>query len=148
MDLGISGKTALVTGGSRGLGRQCALSLAEEGVNVAICGRTSDTLDQTVRVLEAKGVKSMSVEADVSDVRGIDALYRQVADGLGPVDILVTNVGGSKSRDDIVGTSVDDFMATFDLNLFGGFQLMKLVIPHMQQQGWDRIINIAQIWGR
>ncbi len=148
MDLGISGKTALVTGGSRGLGRQCALSLAAEGVNVAICGRTAGTLSQTLGELETKGVKSMSVEADVSDVQGIDALHRQVVDGLGPVDILVNNVGGSRSGSDIAGTSVDDFMATFDLNLFGGFQLMKLVIPHMQQGGWGRIINIASIWGR
>ena len=148
MDLGIAGKTALITGGSRGLGRQCALSLAEEGVNVAICGRTARTLDQTVAELEARGVKSMSVEADVSDVGGIDALHRKVVDGLGPVDILVNNVGGSLSREDIAGTSVDDFMATFDLNLFGGFQLMKLVIPHMQHQSWGRIINISSIWGR
>ena len=148
MDLGLSGKTALVTGGSRGLGRQCALSLAEEGVNVAICGRTAGSLDQTAEELKAKGVKSISVEADISDVAGMDALHRKVVDGLGPVDILVNNVGGSMSREDMAGASVDDFMATFDLNLFGGFQLMKLVIPHMQHQSWGRIINISSIWGR
>ena len=148
MDLGLSGKTALVTGGSRGLGRQCALSLAEEGVTVAICGRTAGSLDQTAEELKAKGVKSISVEADISDVAGMDALHRKVVDGLGPVDILVNNVGGSMSREDMAGASVDDFMATFDLNLFGGFQLMKLVIPHMQHQSWGRIINISSIWGR
>ena len=148
MDLGIAGKTALVTGGSRGLGRQCAMSLAAEGVNVAICGRTADTLGKTVDELTAAGVKSLAVEADVSDVQGMQAVHSQVVDGLGPVDILVNNVGGTRSRDDIVGTSVDEFIGTFDLNLFGGFQLMKLVIPHMQEQGWGRIVNIASIWGR
>lgn len=148
MDLGIHGKTALVTGGSRGLGRQCALSLAREGVNVAICGRTRETLDRTVKELEAFGVSSIGVVADVSDASSMDALHQQVVDGLGPIDILVNNAGGSRARTDILGTSLDDFKGTFDLNLFGGFQLMKLVIPHMREQRWGRIINIASIWGR
>ena len=63
MDLGIKGKNALVTGGSRGLGKHAALSLAREGVNVAICGRTQETLDKTVKELEGFGVSSMSVIA-------------------------------------------------------------------------------------
>ena len=148
MDLGIKGKNALVTGGSRGLGKHAALSLAREGVNVAICGRTQETLDKTVKELEGFGVSSMSVIADVGDVSGIESLHQQVVDGLGPIDILVNNVGGTRSREDILGTSLDDFKATFDLNLFGGFQLMKLAIPHMQEQKWGRIINIASIYGR
>ncbi|MCH7746233.1 MAG: SDR family NAD(P)-dependent oxidoreductase, partial [Chloroflexi bacterium] len=112
MDLGIKGKTALVTGGSRGLGKHAALSLAREGVNVAICGRTQETLDSTVKELEALGVSSMSVIADVGDVSGIESLHQQVVDGLGPIDILVNNVGGTRSREDILGTSLDDFKAT------------------------------------
>jgi 3-oxoacyl-[acyl-carrier protein] reductase len=148
MDLGISGKNALVTGGSRGLGRQAALSLAGECVNVAICGRTQSTLDKTVGDLEALGVKAVGIEADVSDVDGMDALHQQAVSDLGEIDILVNNAGGTRSRDDITGTSLEDFKATFDLNLFGGFQLMKAAIPHMQEQGWGRIINIASIWGR
>jgi len=148
MDLGIEGKIALITGGSRGLGRQCALSLAREGVHVAICGRTRETLDKTVKEIEAVGVSSMGVVADVSDVSAIGSLHQKVVGSLGPIDILVNNAGGSRSRFDIVGTSLDDFKGTFDLNLFGGFQLMKLVIPHMQKQKWGRIINIASIWGR
>ena len=148
MDLGIKGKAALVTGGSRGLGRQSALALAGEGVNVAICGRTQETLDRTVEEIDALGVSSMGVVGDVSDLSDIESLHQRVVDGLGPIDILVNNAGGSRSRDDIQGTSLEDFMGTFDLNLFGGFQLMKLAIPHMQEQEWGRIINIASIWGR
>ena len=148
MDLGIAGKVALVTGGSRGLGRQCALSLVGEGVNVAICGRTQNTLDATVGELRGAGVSSIGVVADVSDVGVIDSLHRQVVDGLGPVDILVNNVGGARARTDIVGTSLEDFKGTFDLNVFGGFELMKQVLPHMREQRWGRIINIASIWGR
>jgi len=148
MDLGIKGKVALVTGGSRGLGRQAALSLAAEGVNVAICGRTKDTLDGTVSDIKALRVDSLSVVADVSDQTSLDSLHAQVVAGLGPVDILVNNAGGSRARTDIAETSLDDYKATFDLNLFGSFQLMRLAIPHMRSQGWGRIINIASIWGR
>lgn len=148
MDLRLAGKVALVTGGSRGLGRQCALSLASEGVHVAICGRTTETLDSTVAELEAKGVPTWSGVADVSNSSAMKALHAGVVEGLGPIDILVNNVGGSLARADILGTSLEDFQGTFDLNLFGGFQLMQLVIPHMRKQKWGRIINIASIYGR
>ena len=148
MDLGISGKVALVTGGSRGLGRQSALALAGEGVNVAICGRTQDTLDRTVKEIKALGVSSIGIVADVSDASAAGPLHDQVVNGLGPIDMLVNNVGGSRSRADILETSLEDFRGTFDLSLFGGYQLMQLAIPHMRSQRWGRIINIASIWGR
>ena len=77
MDLGISGRNALVTGGSRGLGRQCALSLASEAVNVAICGRTRSTIDRTVAELEDMGVKALGVVADVMQIDDIPASLRR-----------------------------------------------------------------------
>ena len=148
MDLGIQGKVALVTGGSRGLGRVAALSLAREGVNVAICGRTQSTLDGTVAEIEALGVRGQGVVADVSDPEAMPALNQAVADDLGRIDILVNNAGGSRARGDLADLPLDDFKAAFDLNLFGGFQLMREVIPHMRAQKWGRIINIASIYGR
>ena len=148
MDFRIKGKVALVTGGSRGLGRQAALSLAQEGVNVAICGRTQDTLDKTVAELKALGVDSIGVIADVAVQSDMAPLHRQVVDGLGQIDILGNNAGGSQAREDITAVPLEAFKATFDLNLFGGFELMQLVIPHMRQQTWGRIINIASIYGR
>ena len=148
MDLDIKGKVALITGGSRGLGRYAALSLAAEGVNVAVCGRTRETLDRTVADLQAAGVSAAGIAADVSDVASMEELHEQAVSALGPIDILVNNVGGSRSREDIVGTSLDDYVGTFDMNLFGGYVLMRLVLPHMREQKWGRIINIASIWGR
>ena len=148
MDLGIQGKVALVTGGSRGLGKVAALSLAREGVNVAICGRTQSTLDGTVEKLEALGVSAQGIVADVTDAEAMPALNQAVVDGLGNVDILVNNAGGSRAREDIADLPLEDFKAAFDLNLFGGYQLMREVIPHMRQQKWGRIINIASIYGR
>ena len=148
MDLGIAGRTALVTGGSRGLGKHCALSLAREGVNVAICGRSQDTLDDTSAELRALGVEAVGIVADVSDTEQAAPLHEQVVDRLGPVDILVNNVGGSHVRSDAPELTVDELRGVFDLNVFGGYELMRLVIPHMQEQKWGRIINIASIYGR
>lgn len=148
MDLNISGKNALVTGGSRGLGRQAALSLASEGVNIAICGRTRKTLDAAVTDLKTLGINAVGIEGDISNVASMNDMYQQVVNRLGEIDILINNVGGSRPGNDITNTTVDDFKATFDLNLFGGFELMRAVIPHMQKSRWGRIINIASIWGR
>ena len=148
MDLGIQGKVALVTGGSRGLGKVAALSLAREGVNVAICGRTQSTLDGTVAEIEALGVSGQGIVADVTNPEAMPALNQAVVDGLGPIDILVNNAGGSRAREPIADLPLEDFRAAFDLNLFGGYQLMREAIPHMRQQQWGRIINIASIYGR
>lgn len=148
MDLGIAGKIALVTGGSRGLGRAAAMSLAGEGVNVAICGRTRETLDTTVGDLKALGVRSVGVVADVSDPPSLESLHDEVVASLGAIDILVNNAGGSGTKANIDDTSLDDFKAVFDLNLFGSYRLMELVLPYMKQQAWGRIINIASVYGR
>ena len=148
MDLGIKGRVALVTGGSRGLGRQAALSLAREGVDVGICGRTQGTLDAMVDEIRSLGVSSIGAVADVSDAAAIEPLHEHVVSGLGPIDILVNNVGGSLARADFLGTSLEDFKGTFDLNLFGGYHLMKLVTPHMQAQKWGRIVNIGGMSAR
>ena len=148
MDLGLNGKVALVTGGSRGLGRESALSLAREGANVAICGRTQDTMDDTVNELKGLGGVCIGVVADVSDTSSVGYLHTAVTEALGPIDILVNNAGGTRSREDISATLIEDFKGTFDLNVFGAFELMQHVIPSMKSKGWGRIINIASIWGR
>ena len=148
MELGIAGKNALVTGGSRGLGRQCAVSLAAEGVNVAICGRTRATLDSTVAELAETGVRAIGITADVMDADDMPRLHRETVDALGAVDILVNNAGGSMGVTDISETPLDNFRGVFDLNLFGGYALARLALPGMRERGWGRVINIASIWGR
>ena len=148
MDLGISGRNALVTGGSRGLGRQCALSLASEGVNVAICGRTRSTIDRTVSELGDMGVKALGVVADVMDIDDVPRLHDETVNGLGPLDILVNNAGGSAGATDLSHTPLDSYRAIFDFNLFSGYELSRLALPHMRERGWGRIINIASIYGR
>ncbi len=148
MDLGIAGKNALVTGGSRGLGRQCAISLASEGVNVAICGRTESTIAGTVADLEALGVKAVGAVADVTDIDDLPRLHRECVESLGPIDILVNNAGGSLGVTDLAETPLDAYRSVFDFNLFNGYELARLALPHMKERRWGRIINIASIWGR
>lgn len=148
MELGIKGKNALVTGGSRGLGRAAALSLANEGVNVAICARTQESLDATVTELSQLTDRAIGITADMMDPATPAQLHQQVVDQLGSVDILVNNVGGVLARADFDGTSSEDFRRTFDINVFGAYDLCKLTVPYMREQEWGRIINIGSIFGR
>jgi 3-oxoacyl-[acyl-carrier protein] reductase len=148
MDLGIKGKNALVTGGSRGLGRQAALALAREGVNVAICARGKDRLDETANELKALGVNVSASVADLGDAAAAEAMYERTAGELGSIDILVNNVGGSMGTSDLLSSSVDDFQKVMDVNLWSAVRLMKQALPGMKERGWGRVINIASIYGR
>ena len=148
MELGIAGKNALITGGSRGLGRQCAISLAAEGANVAICGRTRSTLDSAVAELKDMGVAAAGIVADVTDAADMPRLHRETVERLGAVDILVNNAGGSAGATDIAETPLDNYRGVFDLNVFGGYELTRLCLPHMRERKWGRVVNIASIWGR
>jgi 3-oxoacyl-[acyl-carrier protein] reductase len=148
MDLGIKGKVALVTGGSRGLGRESALALAAEGVNVAICARGEDTLNQTADELKATGVNVGAYVADLGDESGAAKLTAKVEADLGPIEILVNNVGGSLGTSDLVTSSLADFHMVMNANLWSAVALMKLVVPGMQERKWGRVINISSIFGR
>ena len=147
MDLGIKDRVAIVTGGSRGLGRMSALALAQEGANVAICGRTKSTLDNTVEELRSLGVAAIGIVADISEPLSAGKVYSGTIEHLGPVDILVNNVGGRRGTT-MMETTEERFRLGFEVNLFGSVRLMKLAIPDMKARGWGRIINIASIWGR
>ena len=148
MDLGIKGKLALITGGSRGLGRQSALALANEGVNVAICARGKDTVDSTVNELRSTGVEAMGYAADMGDEDAPAQLFSAVQGDMGEPDILVNNVGGSMGTSDVVASSLEDFNMVIDLNLWSALRMIKLAMPGMIERGWGRIINISSIYGR
>ncbi|MEK7778230.1 MAG: SDR family NAD(P)-dependent oxidoreductase [Chloroflexota bacterium] len=147
MDMGLSGKVAIITGGSRGLGRHAALTLAREGCNVAICARGQETVDRTVAELQGLGVRALGVQADVTIPADATRLFQAVVDALGAVDVLVNNVGGSRGREfDAADDAAWEY--TLQLNLFSAIRLSRLVLPAMKEKGWGRIINITSIWGR
>ena len=148
MDLGIAEKTAFITGGSRGLGREAALALAAEGVNVAVCARGEDGLKKIQGDLEALGVEALAFQADLGENGATEKALATVVEGLGNVDILVNNVGGSMGTAGVLDSSEGDFQKVFDLNLWATVRLMKLAAPGMKDRGWGRIVNIASIFGR
>ena len=148
MDLGIEGKLALITGGSRGLGRQSALALANEGVNIAICARGTDTVNATVNEITSTGVNAKGYTADMGDESAPAELFDKVMNDMGQPDILVNNVGGSMGTSDVVASSIDDFNMVIDLNLWSALRMIKLLLPGMIERGWGRIINISSIYGR
>jgi 3-oxoacyl-[acyl-carrier protein] reductase len=148
VDLGIAGRVALVTGGSRGLGRQVALTLAREGCHVAVCARGAEGLEQTIQELKALSPRSIGVQADVTQVDDGRRFHEEAAATLGPVDILVNNVGGSRGGRDFEAATDEDWQDTLDLNLFSTIRMTRLVLPGMRERRWGRIVNIASIFGR
>ena len=148
MDLSLNGKVAMVTGGSRGLGRQCALALGREGCAVAICGRDYDQVQQTAAELTGLGVKASGSQADVTSPDDAARFLQETTAALGAPDILVNNVGGRRGSALFEETTMEQFVAGLEVNLLSAVRFAKLTLPHMQAQGWGRIINIASIYGR
>ncbi len=141
MDLGITGRRALVCASSKGLGRGCADALAAEGVELVINARGADALDETATLLRARhGVGVTAVAADITTDEGRAA----VLDAAGEVDILVTNAGGPPP-----GLWTDwereDFIAALDANMLTPIALMKALVPGMIERGWGRVVNITSV---
>ena len=107
MDLALQGKVAMITGGSHGLGKQAADSLAREGCKVAICARGQENLDATVAELTAKGYEVLAVQADVMKQEDLKNFYNQTVKAFGEVDILVNNAGGRKGTADFQETGIE-----------------------------------------
>ena len=148
MDLGLDGKVAMITGGSHGLGLQAAECLAREGCKVAICARGEEQLDEAVAGLRAKGYQAHGTQADVTVEGDANRFYDETIANLGPPDILVNNVGGRRGSTLIEETTMEQFREGMEVNLFSAVRLMTMVLPHMREQGWGRIINISSIYGR
>ena len=148
MDLSLQGKVAMVTGGSHGLGKQAADSLAREGCKVAICARGQENLDATVTELKAKGYDIMAVQADVMKQEDLQNFYDQTVKTLGEVDILVNNAGGRKGTADFQETGLETFREGMEFNFMSAVELISLVLPHMREQKWGRVISISSIYGR
>jgi len=147
MDLGLKGKVALITGASRGIGKACALALAEEGCHVAICGRTRTDLESTAAAIRAHGVEAMAMQSDVTRSGDNKNFVTQARESLGQIDILVNNAGTGRLSDPLE-LPEQEFRYNMDLMLFGPLQCSREVIPHMRDQGGGRIINIASVFGK
>jgi 3-oxoacyl-[acyl-carrier protein] reductase len=142
MNLGIDGKTALVTAASKGLGRACALALAAEGVNVVICARGSDALESTAREITSAGGTAYAVVADVTDAGAPDHLVQTTVGRFGGIDILVGNSGGPPAMRALEADDAAMAQALND-NLRAMVRLVRAAVPRMAAGRWGRICLIT-----
>ena len=140
-------RAAVVTGGSRGIGRAVCLTLADQGVNVVVnYAGSAAAAEETVSLCREKGVEAIAVQADVSDAAQVEALFAAATEAFGRVDILVNNAG--ITRDNlIVRISEEDFDAVLNTNLKGAFLCCKKAARLMMRQRWGRIVNLSSVVG-
>ena len=144
----LKGKVALVTGGSRGIGRAIALALAEAGADVAIdYHHAKDAADETCRQIRALGVRTNAFQADVADAQQVDATFAKVLDEFGPVNILVNDAGITRDKS-LVKMTRQMWDEVIAVNLGGPFNVTHAVLPTMLETGWGRVINISSIVGQ
>ena len=147
MDLGLTGRVAMITGASRGIGKTIALGMAAEGCRLSLCARGREDLDETVRELRAGGVEVLGSCLDVTDETAARRWFEETRDRYRGIDILVNNVGGSRPGGNLSASS-DDWQRGFSLNFFSALDLCRLVVPAMQERRRGCVINIASIYGR
>lgn len=139
----LAGKTALVTGSGRNIGKSIALHFARAGANVVVNGhRNQAAIDEVVKEIEDGGGKAIGCLADVGDAQAVARMVRMAEDAFGEVDIAVSNVA-ARSHRPFLETTNEDWSATLNTNLNAAFYLAREVVPKMQASKWGRIIHIG-----
>jgi NAD(P)-dependent dehydrogenase (short-subunit alcohol dehydrogenase family) len=142
MDLGLKGKTALVTGAARGVGREIALSLAAEGANVAVNYRNSgQEADALVSEIAAKGVKAKAYKADIADFAAVKAMVDEIVKNFNGLNILINNAGLAL-RQRFIETRPEDWHRQIDASLYGAIHCCYAVAPHLEAAKNGRIVSV------
>jgi NAD(P)-dependent dehydrogenase (short-subunit alcohol dehydrogenase family) len=148
VDLGLKGKVAIVTGGSEGIGKAAARSLAREGAGVVIVARRPDVLQAAADEIQAGAEGTvLPVQSDVADPGSAARIVKAALDRFGQLDILVNNAGTSMARP-FDAVSDADWQADFDLKVWGAVRLIRAAIPEMRKAGGGRIINVTAVVGK
>ena len=143
-DQELTGRVAIVTGAGAGIGAGIAATLAEAGAAVTVADIDGESAASTAKGIGKRGGRAITVTADVSDAREIDALVRQTVTDLGGVDILVNNAGIA-TTELVEDLDEEKWRGVLDVNLTGPFLCCKAVLPHMRRKGWGRIVNVASV---
>jgi 3-oxoacyl-[acyl-carrier protein] reductase len=145
MDLQLKGKSVLVTGGSRGIGRQIALSFAEEGARVAICARNQEQLDSTAKEIRALGAECVAMSVDLVLAADCQRAVDETVAAFGGIDILVNNAGTNVDRapSKLADASEDQIMERVGGKALAAIRCSRAAVTHMQKAGWGRIVCIA-----
>jgi 3-oxoacyl-[acyl-carrier protein] reductase len=143
-----SSRTAFVTGGSRGIGRACALALAQDGHRVAFCYSSDhDGAKETRAAIEAAGGEALPLQSDVSDADAVDRTFGEIEEALGPVELLVNNAG--VAADGLVMRMSDDqWDIVLRTNLTGAFHTIRRATPKMMRARFGRIVNVSSVSGQ
>lgn len=145
--MSLKGKTAVVTGASRGIGKAITLKLAESGANLAICARNTKMLNDVKQKSESFGIKCFAQVADVSSEKAVIDFIQAAIKEVGDADILVNNAG-IYVTEPITNHPTAAWQSVIDTNLTGPFLMSRALIPLMMKKGWGRIINISSISGK
>jgi len=140
----LTGKTALITGGGRGIGRSIALAFAREGARIAVAARTAEQVEQVAREI---GNGATALVCDVGDSESVTRMFSEMREGMGDADILVNNAGIAESAT-LVNTTDEHWHRHLAINLSGTFYCTRAALPAMLKKGWGRVINIASIAGK
>lgn len=143
MDLGLKGLRAIVTGGTKGIGRAIAETLAAEGADVAICARHADDVERTVAALKSKGVNATGRAVDVADGPALAAWVADAAAEFGGIDIAVSNVSALA-----IGTDDESWKRGFDIDMMGTVHLVNACMPHLEKSKAPSIVTISSVSGR
>ena len=146
-DFSLKGKVALVTGGSRGIGKAIAVGLAKSGADVALASRKLPDLEEVAKEIKAAGRKSLAVATHVGRLEEINNLVSKVKEEFGKIDILVNNAGTNPTMDQAMEIEERAWDSIMNLNLKGLFFLSQAVAKLMKEQGGGKIINVASIEG-
>lgn len=143
----LSGKIAVVTGGTRGIGRAIAERLVREGASVAICGRTKESVSRAVQEFETAGGEIFGQAADVTRVEDVRKFFQAVDDRFGGLDVLVNNAGAGVFRK-VGEMSPEDWHRNIDLNLNGPFYCTREALPRFERRGGGFVVNISSLAGK
>ncbi|HTU02063.1 MAG TPA: SDR family NAD(P)-dependent oxidoreductase [Candidatus Sulfotelmatobacter sp.] len=139
----LKGKVAVVTGASMGMGRAIAVALGEEGCRLGLVARSADRLEETARLVRAKGGEAESFAGDVADPVFVRRTVERLAERSGRIDLLVNNAGTNTFHRNLADSSVADWKRVMETNLTGAFLFTRYVLPHMRKAGSGQIIIIS-----
>jgi NAD(P)-dependent dehydrogenase (short-subunit alcohol dehydrogenase family) len=145
MAIDLAGKTALVTGASRGIGRAIAVGFAQAGADVVLTARNVDALEETRAAAEAHGRKAVVVPADVTDRDAVRSMVDDAISALGHVDIVVNNAGGTSFMAPFVDLRFDGWEKVFRLNTSSVVHVLQAIGPHLLENGGGSVINVASV---
>ncbi|MFS0636064.1 3-ketoacyl-ACP reductase [Mesobacillus foraminis] len=143
----LKGKTALITGAGRGIGRAAAIALAQEGVNIGLLGRTLENLEKVTDELEQYGVNVSGAAADVSDMNSVHHAVDHITSEIGPIDILINNAGTAKFGG-FLELEPEEWEKIIQVNLMGTYYVTRAVLPGMIERKTGDIINISSTAGQ